>query len=230
MVGSPSHSVRDIQEPPRSWVGVATNRARFPKEGPPARPAARLICQARAIRRRDRPSNKRCARQNCRRGGHGPTARRASVRLLRQVESELSVPPRTLLRQLIGRILRPHGATVRRASSKRLTYCFDRLRMRTLGSLPAVPETPVVRNARQLFLSDDRHSPILQLDRRRRAPVLSVRTRILGAQRKVAHGTRWNVGSGNWSRKPADSRRMDSPSDGERAKCLRLAKRTAEHS
>lgn len=79
---------------------------------------------------------------------------------------------------------------MRRASSKRLTYCFDRLRMRTLGSLPAVPETPVVRNARQLFLSDDRRSPICPLNRRRRAPVLTVRTRILGAQGSLARRTR----------------------------------------
>src|SRR5262249_27658135 len=75
--------------------------------------------------------------------GAGPEAHRASLRLLRQVESELSFPPSGLL----GLLRRPRpsgltGRTVRRSKSKRLTYCFDRPRVRTLGSLPAVPETP----------------------------------------------------------------------------------------
>jgi hypothetical protein len=89
-------------------------------------------------------------------GGVGPEANRASVRLWRQVKSEMSFPPGNVLRLLVGRIMQPHGATVRRAKSRRLTYCFDRPRMRTLGSLPAMPETPVVRNARQRVASDDR--------------------------------------------------------------------------
>jgi hypothetical protein len=62
--------------------------------------------------------------------------------------------------------------------------------MRTLGSLPAVPETPVVRNARQLFLSDDRRSPIRRLKQPRRAPAVAIRIRILGAQGILGRGTR----------------------------------------
>jgi hypothetical protein len=46
--------------------------------------------------------------------------------------------------------LRPSRQAVRWAKSRRLTYCFDRFAMRTLGSLAAVPERPVVRNAMQI--------------------------------------------------------------------------------
>jgi hypothetical protein len=51
-------------------------------------------------------------RVQCRRLGVGPEANRASVRLLRQVKSELSVPPGDVFRLSVDRFLRPHGATV----------------------------------------------------------------------------------------------------------------------
>ena len=229
MAGSPSHSVRDIQEPPRSWVGVRNDPRGYPR-GAPARPAARLICQARAIRRRDSPSNKRCARQNCRPGGKGPEAHRASVRLKRQVESELSVPPRTSLVGSSAASCDFTGGPCDEPAEKRLTYCFDSLRMRTLGSLPAVPETPVVRNARQLFLSDDRRHRSGRLNSRLRAPVAAIRIRILGAQGILRRRTRWQSRQRKLGRKSADAWRVDSRSDGRLARKLRLRSGPLERS
>jgi hypothetical protein len=152
MAGSPSHSVRDIQEPPRSWVGVCTGSRTVPNSGRTRADVClfrlQYVVDQLGI---EQPLRNRSAVDG---GGTGGQSRERPA--LAAGESEMSFPPGNVLRSLVGRIMQPHGATVRRAKSRRLTYCFDRLRMRTLGSLPAVPETPVVRNARQPVASDDR--------------------------------------------------------------------------
>lgn len=156
MAGSPSHSVRDIQEPPRSWVGVCT-KARTVQTGavPELVRASMGWGNTRSI---NRISSSR--RANCSAVEEGLDRRRQSHERPAQAAGEIRdvLPPlRDVFCQPIRRILRLHVASVRRADSKRLTYCFDRPRMRTLGSLTTVPERPVVRNARQPFSYDDRY-------------------------------------------------------------------------
>jgi hypothetical protein len=153
MAGSPSHSVRDIQEPPRSWVGVCAGPRTVLHSGRTRADAASSGWgNTWSINRQFRAA---AAQSQRRRWGVGPEANRASVRLRRQVRSEMSFPPCET--SVLGSWAASCDLAVppRRAKSRRLTYCFDRLRMRTLGSLTTVPETPVVRNARQPFVSDD---------------------------------------------------------------------------
>jgi hypothetical protein len=154
MAGSPSHSVRDIQEPPRSWVGVCAAPRTVLYSGR-TRNGACLFRLGQYCGRSIR--NRAAATQSQRRRRRGGTGGQSLERPAQAAgEIRIVLPPlRDVCLLLIGRFMRPHGATVRRAKSRRLTYCFDRLRMRTLGSLTTVPETPVVRNARQPFVSDD---------------------------------------------------------------------------
>jgi hypothetical protein len=154
MAGSPSHSVRDIQEPPRSWVGVCAAPRTVLYSGR-TRNGACLFRLGQYCGRSIR--NRAAATQSQRRRRRDGTGGQSLERPAQAAgEIRIVLPPlRDVCLLLIGRFMRPHGATVRRAKSRRLTYCFDRLRMRTLGSLTTVPETPVVRNARQPFVSDD---------------------------------------------------------------------------
>jgi hypothetical protein len=156
MAGSPSHSVRDIQEPPRSWVGVCADPRTVHHGAVPELARASSGWGNTVVNQSDleQPPRKRQRR----RGGAGPEANRTSVRLKRQVKSEMSFPPceTSFFCSSVASCGR-HVANVRRSGSKRLTYCFDRPRMRTLGSLTTLPETPVVRNARQPFVYDDRY-------------------------------------------------------------------------
>ena len=146
MAGSPSHSVRDIQEPPRSWVGVCI-RARTVQTGavPELVRASLGWGNTRSINRisSSRRANGSAVEEGLdrRRQSHERPAQAAG-------KSEMSFPPceTSFLCSSVASCGR-HVANVRRAGSKRLTYCFDRPRMRTLGSLTTVPETPVVRNA-----------------------------------------------------------------------------------
>ena len=165
MAGSPSHSVRDIQEPPRSWVGVCI-RARTVQTGavPELVRASLGWGNTRSINRisSNRRANGSAVEEGLdrRRQSHERPAQAAG-------KSEMSFPPCETF--FVSRSAASCGCTlpsVRRADSKRLTYCFDRPRMRTLGSLTTVPERPVVRNARQPFSYDDRYHRANPLDRR----------------------------------------------------------------
>ena len=146
MAGSPSHSVRDIQEPPRSWVGVCTKARTVHTGAVPELVRASLGWgNTRSI---NRISSSRRAKGSA--VEEGLDRRRQSHERPAQAAGEIRdvLPPlRDVFPQPIRRILRLHVASVRKADSKRLTYCFDRPRMRTLGSLTTVPERPVVRNA-----------------------------------------------------------------------------------
>jgi hypothetical protein len=95
MAGSPSHSVRDIQEPPRSWVGVCTGSRTVPYSGRTRADVCLFRLGQYVVDQLDieQPLRNRSAVD----GGVGPEANRVSVRLERQVKSELSVPPGNVL-------------------------------------------------------------------------------------------------------------------------------------